>query len=585
MNLLTQLMRHEIVYAIGWTLIHSIWQCCLVALLIAVSYLFTKKSSAATRYWINTVGLLACVIISGVTFYLNYHAPSTYVDIVSATPGAEISPNNSQAYTITASYIVNKYINLVVAAWLIGFTLFTSKFIGELFYCQHIKNNHYKTPNQEFLKIFIELKNRVGITQNIQLRLSGIVNIPCVVGYFKPVVLLPASMVLALSAKQIEVILLHELGHIRRNDYLMNSIQTMISLLYFFNPFAQWIASRIDEERENACDDIAVAVSGDAMFYANTLKEFTEMQKIHPSVVAMAGRKNLLLNRIKRLLIHDISSVKTYGKAATIMGIFLLTIGYSITGHSHIDSGSNNTFTIKLDNEPLSSLLTNSEQRCLINIDKATLQHLDQVISGNFPGLRCDTVENFIRGMDRSLDSTITGISIDEKEIALKNLVAKIEHYCPEIEGKIQLENPETLVGFKSENTSCYVIKSFIKRMDTNQKGTSLTIGKGKIDSITFSDQGPDEYDKVFFKEFYQPKEIQEKDYAGNCTLTLDVDTNGQAININPVCTSPTAEQKLYFENLISERAKQTRFPIKMEHGQAVGGKDIAIRVVWRNRT
>ena len=196
--------------------------------------------------------------------------------------------------------------------------------------------------------------------------------------------------------------------------------------------------------------------------------------------------------------------------------------------------------------------------------------------------MHCDTVGNFIRGLDRGLDSTFTGISINEKDIPLKNLVKRIENYCPEAKGTVQLKNPDTLVSFQTESLPCDGISSIIQKMDTSQKNVSLSIGK--ISTINFGDQGPDEYDQTFFKEFYFPKEIQEKGYAGNCTLTMDVDTNGQATNINSVCYSKNEEQEQYFENLLSERAKQTKFPIKMENAQAVVAKDVAIRAVWRSR-
>ena len=579
MNKLSQLLSNEISYAIGWTIIHSLWQCTLIALLIAISYAFTKKASAAIRYWINSLGLLSCFIASSITFYINYY-DSVSIEIVSTAYITEISSSTQQAYVQTISDIINQHINQIVMVWLIGFALYMSKYLAEFFYCQKIKNNHYKNPSQQWQQLFNELKNNVGLTQNIQLRLSEIVDVPCVIGHFKPVVLLPASLVLGLSIKQIEVILLHELGHIRRNDYLISGLQTLITLLYFFNPFARWISSKMDEERENACDDIAVAVSGDPLFYANTLKEFAEMKNMYSPAVAMTGRKNLLINRIKRLFIRDTSFTKTYGKAITIMAMFLLTIGYSVAGYSQEKKPTKETFSVKIENEPLSQLVTLVEQFCPGTAGKVELKHPDQIISGSFPDFECGTIEHVIRGMDNSLDSSLTGISINEKDIALKNLVAKIEGYCPETKGKLQLKNPNTLVGFKTENLSCTSIESTVKKMDTDQAGTSTTIEK--IDSIKFDGNGPDAYNKVFFKELSFPKEIVEKGYAGDCTLKLTVDTNGVATDITPVCISPNEEQKQYLEKLLSETAKKTKFPIKMENEKAGVTKGISIKVLWR---
>ena len=454
MNKLFHLLSNEISYAIGWTIIHSLWQCTLIALLIAISYAFTKKASAATRYWINTIGLLSCFIASCITFYVHYHE-SISTEIISTAYIAEISSSTQQTYVKTISDIINQYISQIVMVWLIGFALYIGKYLAEFFYCQHIKNSHYKNPNQQLQELFSELKNSVGITQNIQLRLSEIVDIPCVIGHFKPVILLPVGLVLGLSLKQIEVILLHELGHVRRNDYLISSLQTIITLLYFFNPFARWISSKMDEERENACDDIAVAVSGDPLFYANTLKEFAEMKDMYSPTIAMTGRKNLLINRIKRLFIHEASFAKIYGKTITIMAMFLFTIGYSVAGYSEEKKPTKDTFSIKLEKEPLSKLLMLSEGYCPNIVGKIKLEHPDQIISGNFPDFECSTVEYVIRGMDNSLDSIGVGVSIHEQDISLKELVEKIEHHCPDIRGEIQLKNPDTyLLKFKKDTVT-----------------------------------------------------------------------------------------------------------------------------------
>jgi len=172
--------------------------------------------------------------------------------------------------------IFDKYIDKVVLLWIIGFSFYLIKYLTEFWYCQHIKNYKNKSLGERWITRFNELKNCLGITQSINLRISEIATIPCVIGHFKPMILLPVSMMLSLSHQQLDVILLHELAHIRRNDYFTKGLQTFITSIYFFNPFIHWLSSKIDEERENACDDIAVSVSGDPLVYANTLKEFAE---------------------------------------------------------------------------------------------------------------------------------------------------------------------------------------------------------------------------------------------------------------------------------------------------------------------
>ncbi len=580
MKILSQLFSHEFNYAITWTIIHSLWQCTLIALFIAISYAFTKKSSASLRYWINCAGLLSCALTSGATFYVNFY-DSVVIEIVKTDYIAAVSPNISQVHFQTLSDFINQHINQIAFIWLTGFALYVSKYIAEYCYCQHIKNNRFTEPKQNLQKIFNDLKTTLNLHNNIQLRISHIVDIPCVIGHFKPIILLPVGLVLGLSAKQLEVILLHELGHVRRNDYLISGLQNLISVFYFFNPFARWISSKIDEERENACDDIAVSQCKDPLFYAHTLKEFAEMNNTYSPAIAMTGRKNLLFNRIKRLFISDASFAKTYGKLLTLMVFILASVGYSVTGYSEEKKPETDTFSIKIENEPLSTLLKLTEGYCADIKGKIALKHPDQTISGSFPDLECRSVEYMIKGLDNSLNQSVTGIVIDEKNIPLKTLINKIEGYCPELKGKITINNPNTLVGFKAESLPCTGIQDTIKRMDTSENGQSVRIGK--IEKIEVKE--PTEYEKAFHKELNFPKEIVDKGYTGDCTLTFAVDTNGLARDIVPACVSPNDEQKRYFENLINNTVKRIKFPIKIQDGDAVIAKGISVRIKWRNET
>ncbi len=430
MNSLSQLLSNEISYAIGWTIIHSLWQSTVIALIIAISHAFTKKSSAATRYWINGLGLLSCFIASCITFYINYH-DSVSIEIVSNESITGISTNSSPAYAQTFSDIINQYINQIAMVWLIGFALYISKYIADFFYCQHIKNNHYKNPNQQYQQLFNELKASLGITRHIQLRLSELVDIPCVIGHFKPVILLPVSLVLGLSMKQIEMILLHELGHVRRNDYFINSLQTLITLFYFFNPFARWISSKMDEERENACDDIAVSASGNPLFYANTLKEFAEMKNNYSLTIAITGRKHLLINRIKRLFIRDANFAKTYGKPLTIMVMFLAMIGYSVVGYSDDTNIVDETHNINEKNLPLKTLLEKIEEKCPAVAGKVVLKNPETKRDLSSKNASCDSLVTSIQ----KLDMYGAELSIKMHNASLKDILKTVEASCPDIVG------------------------------------------------------------------------------------------------------------------------------------------------------
>lgn len=575
MNTLAKLVSSEFIYAIGWTLIHSLWQCSLIALCVISSYAFTKKSRASTRYWISVVGLVSCIFASLATFYTNMQ------DKVSIVIAENNFLNNTVAvahepYKQTLSGFINAHINQIVFCWLIGFCLYICKYLADFFYCQRIKNHKNNQVSEQWLTAFNELKNNLGITQPVQLRISDIVDIPCIIGHFKPVVLLPASLLTGLSSKQVEVILLHELGHIRRNDYLISSLQTIVTSLYFFNPFVRWISSKMDEERENACDDIAISVCGDPLFYAHTLKEFAEMKNSNTLAVAITGHKNLLLNRITRLFVRDVSFTKTYGKTLTAITLFLLCAGFSVAGYSTEDRSKDDSFTLKLDKEPLSKLLKLTQDFCP-NIPKdIKLKHGDQLVSGDFANLRCEHTETFIKNLDENLSKTFTGITINEDKISLKQLTQKIESACPEFKGKLSLSNPEKVVGFQTDNLTCGGIDAAIQQLDTNPDAKLINI-KSAGDINIRSKTHPDVYTNAIPLSI--PKESADKVYLGECTALYSVDEKGKGFDITANCTDGKPEAKAYLEKQITTAIQNAQFPIKTENGKAVTVKERIFRL------
>ena len=130
---------------------------------------------------------------------------------------------------------------------------------------------------------------------------SAVAQTPAVIGWIRPVVLLPASALSGLEPGQIEALLAHELAHIRRHDYLVNLLQTAVETLLFYHPAVWWVGRQMRAERENCCDDLAVAVCGDALVYARALTELEQIRIAAPRL-AMAANDGSLLNRVRRLL-------------------------------------------------------------------------------------------------------------------------------------------------------------------------------------------------------------------------------------------------------------------------------------------
>jgi beta-lactamase regulating signal transducer with metallopeptidase domain len=129
---------------------------------------------------------------------------------------------------------------------------------------------------------------------------SALVEVPTVIGWFRPVILVPATFFTGLPPEQIEAILIHELAHIRRHDYFVNLFQIGIETLLFYHPVVWWISRAIRQEREHCCDDLALQIVGDREVYVRALASLEESRSL-PMAITLAATGGSLLQRIKRI--------------------------------------------------------------------------------------------------------------------------------------------------------------------------------------------------------------------------------------------------------------------------------------------
>ena len=143
---------------------------------------------------------------------------------------------------------------------------------------------------------------------------SAAVTVPTLVGWVRPVVLLPAAALSGLTPEQLEAILAHELAHVRRHDYLVNLLQSLVETLLFYHPAVWWVSAEVRAEREHCCDDLAVAVCGDRLVYVSALAELTSMER---RAFALAATDGSLLDRVRRILGRPVERAP---RAAAVVG-------------------------------------------------------------------------------------------------------------------------------------------------------------------------------------------------------------------------------------------------------------------------
>lgn len=310
MEFIHQLFSEEMTYALGWTVVHSFWQAVLIAMLLAFVQFVLRERTAESRYYAAYTALGLVLITSIVTFFQLYQAvpdpnalgQSTFIVVTGDGMIPDTSPAWESFYQQFYQYFENN-LPLIVAIWLVGASFFMLKLLGGLVEIQLLQTRHVQALPAYWQKRLYSLKEELGIQQNVSLLESAQVGVPMVLGYLRPVILMPVGAINTLSTEEVEAILAHELAHIFRNDYLLNIIQSLIEILFYFNPAVWWISSAIRMERENCCDDIAVKLCGNSLTYAKALVGLQELQQRTPSLVMTFSKgKNQLLNRVRRIL-------------------------------------------------------------------------------------------------------------------------------------------------------------------------------------------------------------------------------------------------------------------------------------------
>jgi beta-lactamase regulating signal transducer with metallopeptidase domain len=321
MNIVSQILPPALIKAIGWTLLHSIWQGLGIALLLALLLICLQRSSAAIRYFMATGAMLTFTILSLVTFVSEYQQATVLLhENQTSTPAAnkamgipmELTFSSNikslpeawslhQLYPTFQAYFY-QHLPLVVFLWAMGIMVLLIRFAGGYAYTQRLKN--YKTVELplDWQQTLHSLASAARITQPVRLVESALVKIPLVIGYIKPVILLPVGTIIGLPAEQVEAILAHELAHIYRKDYLVNIFQCIIEIMFFYHPGVWWISARIREEREHCCDDLALSICGNTLTFAKALANLEQITHHTPALaMGFSGKGKQLLSRIKRL--------------------------------------------------------------------------------------------------------------------------------------------------------------------------------------------------------------------------------------------------------------------------------------------
>jgi beta-lactamase regulating signal transducer with metallopeptidase domain len=306
MSLITNWLSPEVLRMLGWTLLHFLWQGAGLAALFAVAAAVCRSASA--RYAL-AVSALVLMLVSPVATFMWLRAqayPAVTTGAEGALTWAGTPTQNATALSGSRAPVAESgaaqptAMLWLVEAWFLGVLLLSLRTAGGLILIDKMRRKEIKRVGEELYARCLTLQRRMGIERFIQYCECHRLDAPAVLGWFRPVVLLPMRALTGLTEAQIEAVIAHELAHIRRLDCFVNLFQIATETLLFYHPAVWWVSQRIRAERENCCDDEAIAICGDAVNYARALTLMEEWRTA-PALM-MAANRSPLGERVMRLL-------------------------------------------------------------------------------------------------------------------------------------------------------------------------------------------------------------------------------------------------------------------------------------------
>jgi GWxTD domain-containing protein len=286
--------------ALGWTLFHFLWEGALIALVLAARLCLLRSPRA--RYRAACISMAAMVIAFAGTFMLTQPRQAT---IEAAHRPLAIPPApRADAQTPTPPVLRLRAQDLLPWAapfWIAGVLLFHLRTAASCIGLRRLRRTGVCCAPPEWQAAVTRLARSIGVSKPVMLLESCFASVPMAAGHLRPVIFMPLGVLTGLPAAQVESILLHELAHIRRHDYLVNLFQAAAEGFLFYHPAVWWISALIRTEREHCCDDLVVATSGDARQYAAALAAL-EQNRRTAHEFALAATGGSLVNRIRRLL-------------------------------------------------------------------------------------------------------------------------------------------------------------------------------------------------------------------------------------------------------------------------------------------
>jgi beta-lactamase regulating signal transducer with metallopeptidase domain/WD40 repeat protein len=410
----------SVVERLGWVLVHSFWQFALVALLAGVTVRALRRNSATTRYSLLVVAMAVAVAAPVATWLLvrietppefsasraaavielesdvlmnpgTGAAPFSGGLILASDSDPEVPVTDYEAVSMTSQVpsdmpmpspermqpvpslseriqtVLRPWLAWIVTVWGLGVVLCSARPLLGWHTLRSLRRVGTSPVSVEVQAALTHVSKRIGLRHAVQVLQSTLAQVPIVVGYFRPVILLPISLVTNLPAAQLETILAHELVHVRRHDFVVNLLQTLVETLFFYHPAVWWLSHRIRVEREHCCDDQVVKLLGNRVEYGRALVAIEQLRG-GSSVLALSAADGSLLSRVRRIvgLNTDLEGKSPWPALSLVACCFGAVLATSVFGWS----GQAETGNASRQTESVPAAVTDSEESTDVSRDE-----------------------------------------------------------------------------------------------------------------------------------------------------------------------------------------------------------------------
>ncbi len=364
MSVLDTLLDSSFAYHLGWTLLHFLWQGTVVGLFYVCLRNLLADAAPQARYLLSLSMLAVLALLPVATFWYLSGTPLMVHPVEGFAAGTHLFiPPVQDSWLETLRGLLHPLVPWTVPAWSVGVALLGFKSIAGWRRARRLTRlaSHMAPPAWQ--DATARIAAQVGVRVRVSLMITAQVTVPCVVGWLKPVILLPPAALTGLSTLQLEMVLAHELSHVHRHDYLVNLLQIFVETLLFYHPVVRWISRDARREREHCCDDTAVHACGDALHYAHAL---TDLEALRSGEMAPALGLNGgdLAMRVERLIApHPAAAMPRLATTALISALcFSSFLALTSTRHLPMPLVQSPSLFTHLSN-PVPAMMPESLQR------------------------------------------------------------------------------------------------------------------------------------------------------------------------------------------------------------------------------